>query len=74
MRILDLASWKTRLILDDLATVLHQPQLGFFDVADRDFEHRSQRRASLDEYVDAIAMQADHVRLLASDSNPSCPT
>jgi len=34
-RILDVASWKGRLILADLTTLLYEPELGFFDALNR---------------------------------------
>jgi len=48
-RILDVASGKIRLILDDFATVLHQPELGFFDIVHSDFKDRTQRQSKLDK-------------------------
>jgi CheY-like chemotaxis protein len=48
-RISDVASRKIRLVFDDLATVLDEAALGFFDTVDRNFQHRSERRAALDE-------------------------
>jgi hypothetical protein len=42
--------------------LLHQPESGFFNTFDGDFKHRSQCRASLDEQVDVLPVQTDHVR------------
>jgi len=48
-RILDVASWKIRLIFDDFTTALYEPELGFFDAVDRHFQNRPQSWTSLDE-------------------------
>jgi hypothetical protein len=37
-RILDVASWKGRIILADLTTLLYEPDLGFFDALNRHFQ------------------------------------
>jgi hypothetical protein len=37
-RILDVASWKGRLILADLTTLLYEPELGFFNALNRHFQ------------------------------------
>ncbi len=48
-RIFDIASWKIRLILDDVATILYQPELGVFDIVNGHFQHRPERRTSFDK-------------------------
>src|SRR5271165_4614660 len=66
-RISDVASRKIRLILDDFATGLYEPEPGFLDVINRYFQNWSQRRAQFDEQVDVRAVEADHIRLLVRD-------
>ena len=53
--IFDIGSRKIRLIFHDLATALHQPAFGFFDIADCDFQHGAQLWTGLDEQVNVIA-------------------
>src|ERR1700679_193311 len=57
--ILDVAPWKSRLILDDFAAVLHQPELGFFDIVYSYFKDRTQGWASLDKEVEVLTVKAD---------------
>jgi hypothetical protein len=48
-RVLNIASWKIRLILDNLAALGYQTQLGLLHVRDRYFEDRPKSGTSLDE-------------------------
>jgi hypothetical protein len=69
-RILDVASRKIRLVLDDLATIPDEAAAGFFDIGDGNCEHRPERRTALDEQVDVRAVEADHVGRFVGDGEP----
>ena len=47
----DIASRKVRLVLDDLATLLRQPGLGFFNILDRHLQHGAENGSPLNEQI-----------------------